>query len=143
MNNSLPLSPKGLQPDEMRTELGQFGGLLKANQSIPPAWAKWLGDALVKISRGVDAHKALGLTRRVGAPRKVEPHEIASERGLEGAPAHPDEFPEPDKKTGVWKESKSRQIPSQEDAAENLGISEQTVHRAEKKWREQVKKDRS
>ena len=59
--------------DEVRQVLYLLGMLLKTRQpQVPekdPEWllnqnAEWLGEALCKISKGEDANKALGLTRK-------------------------------------------------------------------------------
>ena len=135
---SLPSSPEGLSPPDMRAALGQLSLMLQANEPIPPVWAAWLGKALGKVGRGLDASRSLGLVQRTGRRKSVEAIDIATERGLDGSPAQRDEFP-----NLVTGEAAPRQNPTQEALAKKIHVDTRTIQRAEKAWREQIEKDRS
>lgn len=140
---SLPSSPKGLSPPDMRDALEQLGLMLQANEPIPLVWAAWLGKALRNVGRGVDASGSLGLVKRTGRPKVVEVIDVATERGLDGSPAHRDEFPALDTTTGEWKEPTPRKRPTQETLAATYGVEPRTIQRAEKTWRDGIEEDRS
>lgn len=126
----------------MRNALGQISTRLMAGEPIPADWGQWLGQALEKIARGVDTDRALELKRASGRPKKIVPLDVAIERGLDGAPAHLEEFPTYDETTKKWFDPEPRSIPNQEELAEHWNSSTRTVQRAEREWATEVRKER-